>query len=132
MCLHLRGLRNIRYTLIADDIVQVNHKTPPDGCGGMGAKREFRDREEREVAVLDALVEQPEEGLTVFELRSHADVTIDDLETALGNLKADDLIEVEENGDRTVIVPDERVVPDPDEPEEESSVIDRIRDRLPL
>ncbi len=98
----------------------------------MGAKREFRDREEREVAVLDALVEQPEEGLTVFELRSHADVTIDDLETALGNLKADDLIEVEENGDRTVIVPDERVVPDPDEPEEESSVIDRIRDRLPL
>lgn len=98
----------------------------------MGAKREFRDREEREVAVLDALVEQPEEGLTVFELRSQADVTIDDLETALSDLKADDLIEVEENGDRTVIVPDERVVPDPDEPGAEPSLIDRIRDRLPL
>jgi predicted transcriptional regulator len=98
----------------------------------MGAKREFRNRDEDEVAVLDALVERPEDGMTVFELRAQADVPIDDLETALGELKSDNLISVEENGGRTVIIPAETVVPDADEPDEGPSVADRIRDRLPF
>lgn len=98
----------------------------------MGVKREYRNRDDDEVAVLDALADQPEDGMTVFELRSRADVAIDDLETALSSLKADDLIDVEHTGDRTVIVPDEAVVSDSDEREAKPSLIDRLRDRLPL
>ena len=40
----------------------------------MQAKGEYRDREETQVAVLDALVDRTEEGMTVFELRADADV----------------------------------------------------------
>lgn len=98
----------------------------------MGAKREFRNRAEDEVAVLDALVERPEDGMTVFELRAQAEVPIDELETALGNLKADDLIVVEKTGDRTVIRPAESVVPDSTESTDEPSIAERIRDRLPF
>lgn len=96
----------------------------------MGAKRAYRNRTDSEVAVLDALVERPDGGMTVLELRTRADVTIDELETALGELKRDDLIDVEKNGDRTVILPDESVLPDPDT--ESPSFLDRLRDRLPF
>lgn len=96
----------------------------------MGAKRAYRNRTDSEVAVLDALIERPEGGMTVLELRTRADVTIDELETALGELKRADLITVEKNGDRTVILPDESVVPDPDG--EEPSIVERLRDRLPF
>lgn len=96
----------------------------------MGAKRAYRNRTDSEVAVLDALIERPEGGMTVLELRTRADVTIDELETALGELKRADLITVEKNGDRTVILPDESVVPDPGG--EEPSIVERLRDRLPF
>lgn len=96
----------------------------------MGAKRAYRNRTDSEVAVLDALVERPDGGMTVLELRTRADVTIDELETALGELKRDDLIDVEKNGDRTVILPDESVLPDPKT--ESPSLLDRLRDRLPF
>lgn len=98
----------------------------------MGAKREFRNRAEDEVAVLDALVERPESGMTVFELRAQADVPIDELEAALGSLKADDLITAEKSGDRTVIRPAEAVMPDPEDSSDGPSITDRIRDRLPF
>ncbi|PSQ49778.1 MarR family transcriptional regulator [Halobacteriales archaeon SW_6_65_15] len=99
----------------------------------MKAKREYRNREEVEVAVLDALVDRNDEGMTVFELRSHVDADIDDLETALANLKEDGLIDASEGNQRTLITPDERVVPDPDEEvEDEPSFVDRIIERLPL
>lgn len=97
----------------------------------MGAKRAYRNRTDSEVAVLDALIERADHGMTVLELRTRADVTIDELETALGSLKDANLITIEKDGDRTVIKPDESVVPDPDE-EEEPSIIDRLRNRLPL
>ncbi len=97
----------------------------------MGAKRAYRNRTDDEVAVLDALVERPDHGMTVLELRTRADVTIDELEAALGDLKGANLIIVEKEGDRTVIKPDESVVPDP-ENEEEPSMIERLRDRLPF
>jgi len=97
----------------------------------MRAKPEYRDRDETEVAVLDALADRHEEGMTVFELRSHADVNIDQIEDALAALKEDDLIEVDNNSERTVIRPDEHVVGTPD-PDEEESLIEQIRKRLPL
>jgi predicted transcriptional regulator len=95
----------------------------------MARSRGYGRRDEREVAVLDALVDWREEGLTVFELRATADVSIDELEEALRNLKDDDLITVEENGDRTVIRPADSITPMEDE---ERSVLDRLRDRLPF
>lgn len=93
---------------------------------------EYRDRDEHQVAVLEALVDRQHEGLTVFELRSHADIEIDTLEVTLRELKAENLITVQKNDNRTVILPDESVVPDENAPGVDSSLIDRIRDRLLL
>ncbi|MFC7044505.1 DUF6432 family protein [Halobacteriaceae archaeon GCM10025711] len=97
----------------------------------MKAKREYRDRGETEVAVLDALVDRNEDGMTVFELRAHVDVEIDELERALAELKRDDLITASQETSRTVIRVDERVIPDRD-PETEPSVFDWLRERLGL
>jgi len=72
----------------------------------MKAKREYRNREEVEVAVLDALVDRNEDGMTVFEIRSHVEADIDDLETALANLKEDGLISANDGDHRTLITPD--------------------------
>jgi hypothetical protein len=98
----------------------------------MRAKPEHRDRDDTEVAVLDALADRRHEGMTVFELRSRVDVDIDRLEAALADLKADDLIEVTDEGERTVILPDEDAVGPVDTDEEEGDIFDRIRDRLPF
>ena len=99
----------------------------------MQAKGEYRDREETEVAVLDALVDRTEEGMTVFELRADADVDIDDLETALADLKQAGLITVENDDDPMRIYPDDRVVPAHDDEENDAgdrSLFERIRERL--
>ena len=99
----------------------------------MRAKREYRDRDAVEVSVLDALVDRSDDGMTVFELRSHVEADIDELEGALATLKEEGLITVDENGDRTVIMPDDRVVPGPGEHlADEESILDRVRDRLPF
>lgn len=100
----------------------------------MQAKREYRERDETEVAVLDALVDRTEEGMTVFELRAGVEVDIDDLETALSELKDAGLIDVE-NGDGPMrIYPDDRVVPKPDAESDagETSIVERLRERLGL
>ena len=97
----------------------------------MQAKQEYRDRGETEVAVLDALADRAEEGMTVFELRSEVEVDIDRLEDALADLKADDLIEVENDGPRTVIMPDEEAV-GPADPDEERGLLDELRRRFPI
>ncbi|WP_323674673.1 DUF6432 family protein [Halorubellus sp. PRR65] len=97
----------------------------------MRAKREFRDRDDVSVSVLDALVERGEEGMTVFELRSHVDAAIDEIEPALTELKDDDLIEVDRSGGQMILKPDPRVVPE--EPEDDDpSLFDALRDRLPF
>jgi DNA-binding transcriptional ArsR family regulator len=99
----------------------------------MKARREFRDRGDVEVAVLDALVDRGGEGMTVFELRAAVDVDIDTLEAALSELKEDSLISVERDDGRTVVLPDDRVVPDPTEtPDDDEGLLDAIRDRLGL
>lgn len=97
----------------------------------MRVRSEFRERRDVEVAVLDALADRREEGMTVFELRSRVDADIDDLEDALSALKADGLIDAEENGDRTVILVEERAMPE--EPtDEERSWLDRLFSRIGL
>ncbi|MFT4891169.1 MAG: DNA-binding transcriptional ArsR family regulator [Halobacteriales archaeon] len=98
----------------------------------MALKGEFRDRPDIQIAVLDALVDRSEEGMTVFELRSRVDVDIDELERALAELREDRLILVEKKGNRTVIRPADRVVPDPEEADDERSLIEELRDRLPF
>jgi DNA-binding transcriptional ArsR family regulator len=97
----------------------------------MQARREFRDRDSAQVAVLDALVDRHEEGMTVFGLRSRTDLDIDAIESALSELKEAGLIRVEKERGDTVIYPDERVLPDPDE-EEEPSFLEWLRGKLPL
>ena len=97
----------------------------------MRARREYRDRERTEVAVLDALVDRSEDGMTVFELRAAVSVEIDALEEALAQLKADDLIVVATEEGRTLLKPADRVVPE--EPtDDDRSVIDWVRERFPL
>ena len=97
----------------------------------MQAKPEYRDREETEVAVLDALADRGEDGMTVFELRSSVDVDINTLEAALANLKADELIEATEEGEETYIVPDSDVI-GPEVDDETASIVDQLRERFPL
>lgn len=97
----------------------------------MQAKREYRDRDGTEVAVLDALVDRHEEGMTVFEIRSRVDVSIDRIETALAELKQAGLIDVEKEGGQTRIYPADRVVPSGDEPPERS-LTEKLREKLPF
>ncbi|MWV38540.1 DUF6432 family protein [Natrialba sp. INN-245] len=99
----------------------------------MRVKREYRDRAGTEVAVLDALVDRADDGMTVFELRAAVEAEIDDLEEALSTLKADGLIVVDSDGSETVIKPDDRVVPDePLDVDDEQTIGDWIRDRFPF
>lgn len=98
----------------------------------MRAKREYRSREQIDVAILDALVDRSEDGMTVFELRTQVDEDIDDIETALARLKDDDLIAVEAAGGRTVILPDDRVVPEPGGDDHQPSLLEELRRRLPF
>lgn len=97
----------------------------------MQAKREFRDRPDAEVAVLDALVNRHEEGMTVFELRSSVDVGIDRIEDALGALKEAGLIRVEEDAGATRIYPADQVIPEGDD-SRDPSLAESIRERLPF
>ncbi|APX97968.1 DUF6432 family protein [Natronorubrum daqingense] len=99
----------------------------------MRAKREYRDRAETEVAILDALVDRVDDGMTVFELRADVEVDIDELESALATLNDDGLISVESNPSQTVIKPADRVVPDvPTDEEETQTIGEWLRERLPF
>lgn len=97
----------------------------------MRTKQEFRNRDETEVAVLDTLVDS-EEGKTLFELRTHVDVEIDTLETALSSLKSDGLISTERSSGELVISPADRVIPDEPTDEPAESIIENILDRFPF
>ncbi|MFB6129408.1 MAG: DUF6432 family protein [Salinigranum sp.] len=99
----------------------------------MRARREFRNRKEIDVSILDALVDRAEDGMTVFELRAAVDADIDAIEEALSRLKSEGLISVETENERVVIMPDDRVVPDPQEnPEGEPGILDVVREKLGL
>ncbi|OVE84929.1 DUF6432 family protein [Natronolimnobius baerhuensis] len=99
----------------------------------MRAKREFRNRDGTEVAVLDELVDRADDGMTVLEIRAAVETDIDGLEEALSRLKSDGLIDVEQDGQQTVIKPNDRVVPDdPVDEETDESLVERLRDRFGL
>ncbi len=98
----------------------------------MAAKPKYRDRPDVEVALLDALVDRGDEGMTVLELRAAVDADIDAIEEGLSTLKADSLIVVESD-DHVRVYAHERVVPDPDAVDDASaSLVDAIRDRIGL
>jgi len=96
----------------------------------MKVRSEYRDRSDVEVAVLDALADRQDEGMTVFELRSRVEADIDDLEDALAALKDDGLIDAKENGERTVILVDDRVIPDEPPTGQDRSIFEVVRDWL--
>ena len=99
----------------------------------MAAKSEYRDRPDVQVALLDALVDRGDEGMTVLELRAAVDADIDAIEDALSALKEDSLITVE-SGDRVRVYPHDRVVPDPDPGTKQPAggLLETIKDRLGL
>ncbi|MFC5133456.1 MULTISPECIES: DUF6432 family protein [Haloferacaceae] len=99
----------------------------------MAAKSEYRDRPDVQVALLDALVDRGDEGMTVLELRAAVDADIDAVEDALAALKEDSLITVE-SGDRVRVYPHDRVVPDaePNEAEPTGGLLEGLRERLGL
>ena len=97
----------------------------------MRAKPEYRDRDETEVAVLDALAERNGDGMTVLAIRSVVDADIDALEDALSNLKSDALIEVSTDSGRTVITVDDHVI-GPGEADTGDDFFEQLRDRFSL
>jgi len=98
----------------------------------MQAKEEYRDRGETEVAVLDALADRQETGMTVFDLRAMVDEDIDSLETALSELKTDGLIDVSNDDGRTVIRPKDHVIQNGTSPDGEEDFFERLRRRFPF
>lgn len=98
----------------------------------MRAKEEYRDRDATQVAVLDALADRQDTGMTVFDLRALVDEDIDTLETALAELKSDELIEISEDGTRAVIVPKPHVIDNGELSEEDSDFFEEIRRRFPF
>lgn len=83
--------------------------------------------DEVEDAVLAALVDGPEAGMTVFELRSHVDYDIEALEPALANLREADMITVEYGEDRSVIKPKEHVRENARDPDPGPGWLERVR-----
>ena len=97
----------------------------------MRARPEYRDRDETDVAVLDALADRNGEGMTVFEIRAAVDEDIDTIEQALGRLKDDGLIEATQEDGQTVIAVDDRVI-GPRRNDNGTGFLEEIRRRLPF
>jgi DNA-binding transcriptional ArsR family regulator len=98
----------------------------------MKLRREYRHRDESQVAILESLADRQDEGMTVFELRSRVGVDIDELEQALSALQADGLISATEQGDRTLITVDERVLTEEEGGNGERDFFERVIDRFGL
>ena len=98
----------------------------------MRAKEEYRDRDDTQVAVLDALADRKETGMTVFDLRAMVDVDIDTLETALAELKADELIDLEDESGRMVILPKDHAIENSTPQDDDQDIFEEIRRRFPF
>ena len=98
----------------------------------MQAKEEYRDRDTTEVAVLDALADRSETGMTVFDLRAMVDEDIDALEAALSELKDDGLIDVSNDEGRTVIRPKSHVIENGTTPDNDEDFFEKLRRRFPF
>jgi DNA-binding transcriptional ArsR family regulator len=98
----------------------------------MKARRAHRRRPATQVEVLDALVDRGQEGMTVLELRAAVDADIDAIEEALPALKDDGLISVDTDDGTTTILPDDQVMPRPDEEPARPGLLEQLRARLGL
>ena len=99
----------------------------------MRAKEQYRDRDETEVAVLDALADRTETGTTVFDLRALVEEDIDTLEEALAELNEDGLIEVTKKNGRTVIFAKDRAIGNGTTPDDSGrDFFEEIRRRFPF
>ena len=90
--------------------------------------RDHRDRDETEVAVLEALADRGAEGMTLFELRSVLGVDIDELETALSGLRDAGLVSVEQDDGRVRFVVVGAAVEE--EPESDPGFFEWLREKL--
>lgn len=97
----------------------------------MRAKPKYRNRDDTEVAVLDALADRNGEGMTVFEIRAKVEVDIDELEDALADLKDDRLIDTATQDGETMITVEDRVI-GPDQYDDGDDFFDEIRRRFPF
>jgi len=93
----------------------------------MKLRREHRNRDETEIAVLEALADRHEEGMTLFELRSSIGVDIDELETALSGLQHSGLVSVEREETRTVFVVDSGAIETEEEGAEDISFFEWLQ-----
>jgi len=99
----------------------------------MRARKEYRDRDETEVAVLDALADRTETGTTVFDLRALVEEDIDTLEAALAELNEDGLIEVTEKNGRTMIFAKDHAIGNGTTPnDDDTDFFEEIRRRFPF
>ena len=98
----------------------------------MKLKPEYRDRDETDVAVLATLVDRPEDGMTVFELRAEVEEDIDSIESSLARLKQDRLIDVSEESGQTVIVVCDHVMTNGSRDADEGDLVDRLREWFPF
>lgn len=96
----------------------------------MPARPDDRDRPETEAAVLEALRDRGDDGMTVLEVRAAVQVEIDELEEALTALKSDDLLVVEEREGTALLKPAEDVLED--DGDAGASLGEWLRDRIPL
>lgn len=122
------GFRSIRKRLPLGDMAKRPGLLP----GDMKVRRQYRRRDDTEVAVLEALADRYDDGMTVFELRSVVGVDIDELEMAISNLKESNLISAESVNGRTLITVDESVIEEETAETGQEDFIDRILDRLGL
>lgn len=86
---------------------------------------------EVDVAVLQALRDRADEGMTIFEVRNRVAADIDRIERALERCKARGLIETDREDDRLVITITDAGVEAVDGATD-VSLVDRIRERLHL
>lgn len=98
----------------------------------MTAKREVSHDDATKDAIIDALVERGTDGMTVLELRAYVDADINDIESSLTDLKNDNLIAVTNEDGATRIKPEDKVIPNSDDPWTSDSIIDRLREYFPF
>lgn len=70
--------------------------------------------------------------MSVLELRAEVDADIDHIEEALSALQEDALIDTDRRGDRVVIQPTDRALPEDPSEAEERGFVDAIRERFGL
>jgi DNA-binding IclR family transcriptional regulator len=99
----------------------------------MALAAEYRDRPAVEVAILDALADRSDDGMTVLELRAAVDADIDRIEAALSTLKSEGLITVDDETGTVRIRPADHVLAEPGATDEDDpTLLEILREKLGL